>query len=68
MTELQRLESAVSYLRDKGAARDALSGQWLLEDGTALGRDPVGAAKALRHRMIAKAIEKQRASGRGFTR
>lgn len=65
---LSELDCAVRYLREHGAARDSLCGQWMLPDGIALGANPVIAAKALRTALIQRKMDAVRNGGRCFTR
>lgn len=65
---LSELDCAVRYLRESGACRDSLCGQWMLADGIALGVNPLEAAKALRASLIQRSIDNARNSGRCFTR
>lgn len=63
---LNELDCAIDYLRQHGAARDAVCGQWTLPDGVALGANPILAAKALRTALIRKTIDDTQRTGRGY--
>lgn len=65
---LQEVDRAIAALAEGNCHRDPDSGQWLTESGLALGTNPVQAAHNLRHSIIKSAVEKQRQSGRHFTR
>ena len=63
---LSELDASLDYLRQHGAARDSLCGQWTIPDGIALGVSPLEAARALRSHLIAKQIADVRNTGRGY--
>lgn len=66
---LNELDLAISYLRQAGAARDSLCGQWSLPDNTTvLGANPISAARELRRTLIQQSIDNARRSGRYMTR
>jgi hypothetical protein len=65
---LNQINAALAALSAAGCNRDPNSGFWFSREGVALGTHPTQAAHALRHLTIKTAVEKQRESGRGFTR